>query len=996
MTIRGQVLIFILLHLLFSLKGQELKFENITTKDGLLSDDVYNLHQDRQGYIWLFTNYGAMKYNGTSFKPVLQNLKFEEAFIYCIYENEKGEKWVANSQARIFRVINDSAFAIQGFDSVSARLRANVNEIYQLHVDDSLNIYAITKQSSFKLLRRGAHYVPTALSNVFKSNDSLLFRVIKRGNSYLPVFKFESEERGLLEKNRKLAYLRIDNDKGSRRFEISISGVVTHYLPLSDDDAYFNSSTSLYHLKKDKIAKTHQFPNFVTNFAISADSTLWVTGYNGGVVKIDARDSIVAHYFPGITVNYILFDSQMGIWLSTSGHGLYHCVDKKQLSYGSSHALGKNISMLKIIGDSIFIGTNGSVFVAADQAPALVYRHSNPLDPLDVARLGNDYLFGFRDRMVAVNIQKNTAPAESYYPYPSTPFRIIYATPDSTLIVHRKGLLLAGKNKLLKRVDVALKTYDGIMRDGYLLLATADGVYRVDLPLPALPDSAPTPLIDIELERPSYLRATKNMLVTRIAEGHEGVIWFCTTGNGLLELGRDGKLTNYTTAHGLPSNIINHISVTNAGLLLLSTNTGHFVGHRASGQSIAEVKWNRTYSGQVNCSEVFRDKLYIGTRTGLVVRTSFAASPDKKMFFNLTGIRIHEQPVQEQQLVNLTYADNDIEFTYDFIDFTNNHPELYYRMSGKYPDSGLVQGNNIRFQNLAPGRYSMFVYPKINEGQKLGIKTVFVLRPAFWQRTWFIILTIVLSILLIAAIVWYGFRMFKLRQERKIEEERLILEYKLIAIKAQVNPHFVSNCLTAIQHLIIDNRLEAATRYIAKFGFLVRQILNFSTRALVTLAEELEITKLNIELEQLRFDQKFKFVLELPESVDPTLTYVPSLILNPLVENAIWHGLLPLGRSKEARLIIRLLVVENRLWLQVEDNGVGRSHSSQKLGNTADSKGIDLTRQRLENINYLYQRNDSELRFSDITDESGRPNGTIVTIVLPMHLQPVKEGQEPK
>jgi len=107
--------IYIFLFLLISLinNAQQLQFDNYTTKHGLLSNEVYKIFQDHKGYIWLFTNYGAMKYNGKAFNPVLKNLPFKEAFIYSYYENEDGKLWVANSNSKIYEVKNDSAFLLK-------------------------------------------------------------------------------------------------------------------------------------------------------------------------------------------------------------------------------------------------------------------------------------------------------------------------------------------------------------------------------------------------------------------------------------------------------------------------------------------------------------------------------------------------------------------------------------------------------------------------------------------------------------------------------------------------------------------------------------------------------------------------------------------------------------------------------------------------------------------------------------------------------------------
>jgi hypothetical protein len=159
------------------LHSQTLAFDRYTTKDGLLSEDAYNLHQDKQGYLWVFSQFGTLKYNGSNFKPVLKNLPFKESFIYSIYENDKGQKWIANSNARIYQVKNDSAFEIKGIEEVSSGLRMKLSEISKLYVDDSLNIYVITKGYSYKLIHNSGTYKAINLSEFF-SADSLIYNII--------------------------------------------------------------------------------------------------------------------------------------------------------------------------------------------------------------------------------------------------------------------------------------------------------------------------------------------------------------------------------------------------------------------------------------------------------------------------------------------------------------------------------------------------------------------------------------------------------------------------------------------------------------------------------------------------------------------------------------------------------------------------------------------------------------------------------------------------
>ena len=247
------------------------------------------------------------------------------------------------------------------------------------------------------------------------------------------------------------------------------------------------------------------------------------------------------------------------------------------------------------------------------------------------------------------------------------------------------------------------------------------------------------------------------------------------------------------------------------------------------------------------------------------------------------------------------------------------------------------------------------------------------------------LLIIVLSCFFIG---WEIFKYHKKKEDKKNKTHELILEYKLIALKAQINPHFISNCLTAIQYLIFNGKIEDANQYLAKFSLLIRQVLNFSSKSLVTLREELELTQLNIQLEQLRFDKGFRYILIIGDNIDLSKTFIPPLIFQPIVENAIWHGLLPIKEEVDKILQITINAEENSLIISIEDNGVGRKFNKPDITNNRESKGIEITKQRIENLNQLYKSTIADFIIEDLLSPSGKQCGTIVKIIIPKILFP--------
>lgn len=217
------------------------------------------------------------------------------------------------------------------------------------------------------------------------------------------------------------------------------------------------------------------------------------------------------------------------------------------------------------------------------------------------------------------------------------------------------------------------------------------------------------------------------------------------------------------------------------------------------------------------------------------------------------------------------------------------------------------------------------------------------------------------------------------KQKEQFELINRITELELKVVKAQMNPHFISNCLTAIQELIYNNDIDKAGQYIAKFSYFLRQVLNYSDKNYITIAEEIEIIKLNVELEQLRFKNEFDFQLIIDEKINCDEVLIPALITQPFIENAIWHGLLPLNNSRKPKLKINIQLQESLPIIEIIDNGVGRDLTKLLSEN---SKGTKLAVDKIESLNRLYKTSNYKMEIIDLIDDSGNQIGTKIRIQL--------------
>jgi hypothetical protein len=338
--------------------------------------------------------------------------------------------------------------------------------------------------------------------------------------------------------------------------------------------------------------------------------------------------------------------------------------------------------------------------------------------------------------------------------------------------------------------------------------------------------------------------------------------------------------------------------------------------------------------------------------------------------------------------------------------------EFRYKLKGLNED-WISNGNNhiISFSALPDGKYELVVAASTNG--KIWYETkqplVFVVNPPFWKTWWFVLST---GLAIIAILYFLQKRREKIlhdKEEEKLQKQKLAaenLQYKLEAnqsqlavlenerkaataklqsMRLQMNPHFLFNALNSIQQMIMTGNEEKATLYLSKFSKLLRMVLTHSDREVVTLKEEIEMLKLYIELEALRFEDTFTYSIDIEKGIDLNDNKVPTLLIQPFVENAIWHGLL----HKEGIRSLKIHFSDNQsesLQCVVEDNGIGReaarAFAKKSSQNNHTSKGVSVAEERLKIFNE-HNNDSSKLEIDDLKYENGEAAGTKVIITLP-------------
>ncbi|MEO6169079.1 MAG: histidine kinase [Chitinophagales bacterium] len=330
-------------------------------------------------------------------------------------------------------------------------------------------------------------------------------------------------------------------------------------------------------------------------------------------------------------------------------------------------------------------------------------------------------------------------------------------------------------------------------------------------------------------------------------------------------------------------------------------------------------------------------------------------------------------------------GENNFEFRFEAIDLTFSGQTLFrYRIKESEPWKTTAE-KNLLFPALSAGSYHFEAATK-NERSNWSepVTYSFIILSPVYQRWWFMLITFLLVVGITAWVVTLRNRQYLKKQQQEFIALQRMNEMENQAKQAMMNPHFIFNALNSIQQYINDNDRISANKYLTKFSRLIRLNLDLVNKSLITLEEELEKLKLYLEIEQLRFGEKLKYEFIIDQHLETDIIYIPSMILQPFVENSIWHGLMASSKGGKIILHAASFSEEKMLRIEIRDDGIG-INQSKKLNQQKSRKslGIELTIDRLKLFGKKYGK-EATITFVDLYASDSLQHGTLVTIELPV------------
>jgi hypothetical protein len=379
-------------------------------------------------------------------------------------------------------------------------------------------------------------------------------------------------------------------------------------------------------------------------------------------------------------------------------------------------------------------------------------------------------------------------------------------------------------------------------------------------------------------------------------------------------------------------------------------------------------------TNHINTLYVDDTNLIVGTNNGIAILPKNQISKPQLLDIYIEGAKYNNEDITKNSSAFKYQENNNVNFTVSNIDFSENHSDFSYDyklepIQKKWINSKI---NSFNFNDLQPGDYTFHV--KSNNIKKiLG----FSIKPLWWQNRWVRFSAFLLTIFLIVLISRFFVKRSQQQKNQKIIEDKRLSELQLTALRSQMNPHFVFNSLAAIQYYINNNEIEASETYLVKFSKLIRQFFELSKETEISLTEEIKLIKNYLDIEKLRFKEKFEYSFNVDKSINLNTVKLPTMLLQPIVENAVNHGVF--NKIDNGKVTVNInLISDKSIKVEVIDDGVGFINTQKRSSKKVKSSNVLEDRLKYLNKSGLWKivYNEEEL-YPELNDR-----GNISTFII--------------
>lgn len=991
--------------------AQTPSYKHYDVNNGLPTNEVYEIKQDSKGFLWIGCDAGLVRYDGNKFK-LLTNKKNRGPAITGLREDSRGRIWCTNFSGQVFYATGDT---LQLFEPWEKNYKNNFAEI-TIDKNDNLfisnfsnNIYRYNLgNGTEKIVVNNRHLKQAPFTGfdgtvIFTSLQAAqVLRITDTGTAIVPVVN-EKGIRVSIPALNNLVFYNSFNKKQTLGFQ--------RFNRANKDPVLFSylNQTLVIHPVTSLLQKLNAFP---TSCFDDDRGNLFIGTLNGLYwfkKTINGQWVLFNTSLQGNGISYVQQDKESGIWIATLKNGVYKISNKDIWTIPQNQVKTRTtaINHLTTDGRSFIFGaaTSGEIFGfdtkngqttlinTPENRDAQALEFNAYSNGLFISKTGT-YIFSPNRKTVA-NISLVSSNAKDFY---FTKDGIIFHTGTGISAAFASDNKFA-KEKLLNEFDTLYLPLFIYKMPGYEILTLfsqrSKGIHYEEKQK-RLWVGFVDGLVYYENKKLNKFTdpVTQQPIVAiDITAAKDNTLYVASVEQGIYVIQDKKIIGRFTVADGLLSDRIKRIKLSNNSLWIVCG--GAVQSFNLQTHSIKTINTTSgLLSPEIFDVEVLHDTIYVATANGIQffpenIVTKNNTRPSGSIF----QITADEKIVSAADNILLPHNINNISFQLQGIALKSDGKFTYqYRLLPSEKNWITVSANEniIRFSSLSPGNYT-FESRVVNEdgimSEKIAGQKFTVERP-WWQQWWFVTLALLLS----ALILYLLFKNRMKANRQKLEEELAkskiqeeLRQSQLSSLKAQMNPHFMFNALNSIQEFILTNDKRQANMYMGKFADLMRMTLDMSNKKEITLEDEIKVLELYLQLEALRFEEKFNYNIEVAENVHTADIYLPSMLIQPYVENAVKHGLLHIQHEKILTIVFNV-DTQNILICTITDNGIGRKRSNE-LNEMRQKKytsfATGATQKRLELLNHERETAIAVV-YDDLHDANGNASGTKVTLKIPV------------
>lgn len=939
-----------------------------TTKDGLPSNSVYRTLLDKRGFLWIATDIGLSRFDGKIFKTYTTAQGLPDNEIVDLMLDSSGVVWAVpfGKTPSYYNLLKDR-FENSNTDPQLKKIDVGntnaANVLLKGGVAFTNNRYDIFiyKNGITKVYKDFFHVKMATPIKIYEVNDDKLLLVCGDAFRYIVNGKMEQGK--------------------------PINAATSTWCERVNNILYIGQKNTITKVKVDnngetEILKTQTYP-FEIRILGYTGKQLTITSINDITYLLNPETLELSESIPGGTgsnVRNVLQDNYGNSWLSTRESGLIKVQQKRISSFTALPALQQNFNAIARSGNLIVAGNNKGEIYAYDGVygltkTALTNAVSSDTWVRKIISLNNGIYVATQTSSYLFNKTGNQI-TKTFAGAQNKSSKYAFLLNDSTLLLGTHSVTYKARVKDFTRTDSIIKRVVSLAADnkGKVYIGSSDGLYAWE---------------DTTLY---YFGKQQKGLTYKINT-------MCSTPDGFMFIGpgadslfilKDKKLVK-AVALGeiIPGNTCKALYCNKVGEVWLGTNKGlNRLRYETKGN---EFVFSNTAFGtadglsgeQVNDIFIHNDTVYMATNGGISFLPAAMKLPVADITTFITRVTVDAKDTIVAPSYDLPYDKNDITIEFSAVDLTGYYPVFQYNINdGNWLR---LERNVLELRRLASGQSNIKIRAIKRDGtpsSQVASINIFIRTP-FWKNS---IFWSVIGIALFILSIFILQRRSRQRQKTAVEKvvtEKKLSELEMQALKAQINPHFVFNCLNSIKGFIYDKDFGQADKYLDKFSELLRSTLDNSTSSIISLETEISYLDNYLQLEKLRFDDKFDYFVQVEDGVDTKNSYVPAMLLQPYVENAIRHGIRHL-QGKKGQIGILISRQNENLICTIDDNGVGRDKATElrnEMHTEYQSRGMQLSKRRAELYNI-------EQDIIDKKDKSGAATGTTIILKIPLALKP--------